>query len=321
MLPLFPVRRPRAGLAFSETAVSVVELAPRWRGANRSRCCATHPLPPGLLIPNPTGANIADVAELATHVRHVLRAVGQRTMAVSVPMVCAHAALFAFETLSDREEDRLAVLRWRFQQDEHLVLGDAAIAYRVYRGHGAPEKGASPTTVLAVAMPQAVLQPYLAALDQAGVIPALFSWSTLQLFDLAWPLMAPAEEMLFIHHSQRSWAAIAIRKELPVFLRVKAGAFPQEAELETLLGTLQYYDDLYPHAAEGEGRKPSIMYRLSEDSLDLPEYQGDESVVQPLCGSAWGVRRAGLDWSKLPLQGHRPTNPSEWSALAAVLAT
>ena len=323
MLSLFPVRRPRAGLAFSESSVSVVELAPRWRGANRIHRLATHPLPSGLLRPHRTGANIADPAELTRHVRDVLRATGQRTVAVSVPLACAYVAVFAFETMSEREEDRLAVLRWRFQQDEHLAVGDAPITYRVYPGTGAPsseQAGKSMQTVLAVAMPQTVLQPYLTVLEQAGVIPASFSWSTLQLFDMAWPLMTPADEVVVIHQSRHSWAVMAARAGQPVFLRVKPGTMPSEQEQAAIMGTLQYYDDRYPHAAAA-AEKPAVLYRLDDDCIGHTEPPAESRVLRPVCGSAWQVRQEALDWSRLNLEGPHPTNPSEWSALAGVLAS
>jgi len=324
MRSLFPARRPRAGLALSESTMSMVELAPRWRGAIRICRLATTPLPPGLVRPNATGANIADAAELTRLLRDLLRATTQRTLAISLPMACVHVALFSFESLPDRESDRLAVLRWRFQQDEQLAVGDAEITYRVYprsRISRAEQNGGAESTVLAVAIPRAVLHPYETVLEQAGVVPACVSWSTLQLFDLAQPLMASAAEVVCVHQNPYSWVVIIVREGQPVFLRVKPGRVPPEEEEAAIRGTLHYYDDLYPHAAADAASQPALLYHLRDEWLGGSEQEETGRMFEPVPGSAWRVQSDVLAWSRLCLQGRRPTGPSEWSALAGVLAS
>jgi len=321
----FPVHRPRTGLALSEQAISLVELKPRWLG-RAVRTVATQPLSDGWLKPDAGSVNIRDMPEMVKALRELLRATRQRTLAISLPLASAHVALFGFETLSAREEDRLAVLRWRFQQDEHVHVADAALTYRLC-GTGESQPGDKPlTSVLAVAIKRQILEQYEALCAQAGVIPASIGWSPLQLFELSRSSIPKTEEVFLVHRGPEAMVLLALRQGVPQFLRIKPGRLSMAAVRGEITRSLQYYDDLYSHQATGEPATPVPLYIIMEEDdreTGLPEgpqpQKSEPDLLYPLGSLSWSVQIVRPAWPALNGVQGKLTSLQDWSAFAGAM--
>ncbi|MBK5281962.1 MAG: hypothetical protein JJE16_07745, partial [Nitrospiraceae bacterium] len=92
------------------------------------------PLSAGWLTPATAAPNIADMESLRQELRALTETVRDRAVAVSLPDDAATIGLFTFDALPEREQERQAVIRWRFQQDGNLRMGTERLVYRVYPG-------------------------------------------------------------------------------------------------------------------------------------------------------------------------------------------
>jgi hypothetical protein len=185
--------------------------------------------------------------------------------------VC-HLAVFPFETLPPRERDREQIIRWRFEHEEHVTVGDARILHRVF-----PVKGAMTITpveakttgqvtayVLAMAIKRSVLDQYEQVCQQAGLLPLSISCAALWLFDFYRPLLTQADELFFVHQASDSMTCIAIKQGLPVFCRMKAQRPRQADVMQEIRSTLQFYGDLHPRGGTGAGSRSVPIYMVGE---------------------------------------------------------
>jgi hypothetical protein len=206
---------------------------------------------------------------LVKELRSLVAPSSERTVAVCLPDRVCHLAVFPFETLPTRERDREQIIRWRFQHEEHVTVGDARILHRVFpmKGSiaamqtGATPKGQVTAYVLAMAIKRSVLDQYEQVCQQAGLLPISISCAALWLFDFYRPAITQADELFFVHQASDSMTFIAIRQGLPVFCRMKAQRGGQTDVMNEIRSTMQFYEDLCPHggAAGGSGSVPIYM--------------------------------------------------------------
>jgi hypothetical protein len=327
MMSLFPIGRPRLGISFHANSVGLVEMTPRWPRRRAVRRAVTEPVPKGLLQPNPDRPNVTDVAEFVNVVRRILKVTGRRTTAVSLPLACAHVGIFGFEQLSPRGDDRLAVLGWRFQHDEHIDVRDARVVYRVFPGHkgnGPTQPAGSMAHVLAVAVKRQIFEQYEQILERAGVIPTSIGWSTLQLLDMARPLVKPAGELILVHDDGEALTVIAVREGIPVFLRRKLSRSPIRDTRRELIRSLQYYDDLYPHQRPDQPMEASLLYQFQEPQQqsrmgrDAGHEMSEAEMLVPVDGSHWQIQRMPSTWMHAGGANGALNGMAQWSALASI---
>jgi Tfp pilus assembly PilM family ATPase len=312
MVSFFPFRRPGVGIAFSADSISLVELTARWPGRRAVRRAITEPIPNGLLVPNPDRRNVTDAVKFGEILRKLLKVTRRRTTAVSLPISCAHIGIFAFDQLSPRAEDRLAVLRWRFQHDEHMDVREATIVHRVF--HGQNVNG--PTYVLAVAVKRQILEQYEDILEKAGLIGVSIGWSTLQLFDMGRPLLERAGEVFLVHADSQALTVLAVRDGVPIFIRRKLG--PIRDTPKELSRTLQYYDDLYPHHPADQTVRASLLYQFREPQDQRSGGPSDGEMLRPVSGSSWQIQLMPPAWM-CPIRPINMVNGmTEWAALASL---
>ena len=315
MLSLFSFRRPRVGVSFSPDAISLVELSSRWPGRRSVRRAVTEPLPSGVLVPNPDRLNVTDAAKFIDVLRKALKVTRRRTVAVSLPISSVHMGIFAFDQLSSRAEDRLAVLRWRFQHDEHIDVGEATIVHRMFPA----QQANGPTYVLAVAVKRHIFQQYEEMLEAAGLMAVSIGWSTLQLFDMGRSLRERASEVFLVHEDPQTMTVVAVRDGTPVFVRKKAG--PTRDTPHELSRTLRYYDDLYPHHPADQTVGASRLYQFREHPAPgeeaLQERAGGE-MLAPIGGSSWRIQLMPPTRMCAVRSIDMVNGMGQWSALASV---
>ena len=325
MFSLFPVHRPRIGVSLRGHALDLVEVRRRWRRPPLLRRLVSRPLPPGLLTPSFNALNIADQATFTKELRALLEGVGDRTVAVDLPLASAALGLFTFDTFPTSAAEQEALLLWRFRQDEHVVGNDLSIVSRAF-GPGTPNGGTKAVSVLAVALRDSVLRQYHQAFETAGLLPVSVGFSTLNLFDFYRASMPQGREFFFAHRTAEALIVLATQDGRPVFLRTKPlRASTADLKLE-LIKTLQFFDSQFPHEAATGETASSPLYIVDELANLQPAHEQmtkpSVDVWTPTNNPHWTVAVTCADWSAAPIATSLsvPAHPP-FGALAVVLAS
>ena len=267
----FPIHRPRLGLSVTERGIALVKLRRGWDKPGIVRI-TEQALPEGVLALSATEPNVKDREALVKALRILVATSSERTLAVCLPDRICHLAVFAFDTVPPRKQELDAIVRWRFQQDAHVTLGDAWMQHRIF-----PVKGAMATTptgitskgqvtayVLAMAIKRSVLDQYEQVCQQAGLLPLSFSCAALWLFDFYRPVMSQAANLFFVHQASDSMTFLAIRQGLPVFCRMKGQRREQADVMREIQSTVQFYEDLYPSGESVADSRTVPLYMVGE---------------------------------------------------------
>jgi hypothetical protein len=255
----FPVHRPSTGLSFTERGLALVELRRGWHKPGIARI-TERSLPEGMLVLSASEPNVKDRGELAKELRALMATSSERTIALCLPDRVCHLAVFPFETLPPHEREREQIIRWRFQHEEHVPVGDARILHCVFPVQGAGVKA----YVLAMAIKRSVLDQYEQVCQEAGLLPISMSCAALWLFDFYRPAITEADELFFVHQASDSMTCLAIKQGLPVFCRMKAQRRGQADVMSEIRSTLQFYEDLHPKGAAGTGAYSAPIYMVGE---------------------------------------------------------
>lgn len=271
-MTLWPVSPPRLELRVTARAIDMVELRrDRWPGwwGHRNPRCWSQPLPRGLVQISASQRNVSDVSALACQIRGLLNGLHGQTgrsshipVSLTLPDLCAWAALFDFETLPRKRDEREALLRWRLQKEFTLPPVGLRLGYRLCR--------ATPPRVLAVAVRDEIVIQFEQACEEAGCVPVSVGLDSLETFDLCRPAMLAAlasdkglccDELFFAHLSQDGVFFIALRRGLLDFLRLKPRHVFQPNADDELLATLQVYVDrhLFPPPAPADPPRPLFL--------------------------------------------------------------
>ena len=285
----FPVHRPRVGLSFTERGLAVVELKRGWRKPEIARV-SERPLPDGVLRPSATELNILDREIVEKELQALLQHTSERTVAICLPDQACHLAVFPFETVPPRERDREPILRWRFQHEEHVAVGDARILHCVFpvrktaKTAKAPaiQEGQVTAYVLAMAIKRSVLDQYEQVCRQAGLLPISISCAALWLFDLYRPVMTQASELFFVHQASDSMTFFAIKQGLPVFCRMKGRRREQADVMREIWSTVQFYEDLHPLGGATAGSWSVPIYMVGEGFSRIGGAAGQVAELEAL---------------------------------------
>jgi len=237
-MTLFPVTRPRLGLAISEQALCLVEIQRGLRGRSFHRATSRH-LSSGLIHVSPNKPNISDKETFANILQSIRK--GRKhpqPIALSLPDLCARTAVLEFSSLPKTQTEREVLVKWRFQQEFHVPTTNARVAFQVYgpsKRKTAASNGAQPVfSVLATLIQQDILAPYEHLCLQVGLLPVSVGLTTLNIFELyrsqihrlaqaaANRSHAPVQELVFLFLTHWGFSFLAFREGRPVFIRVKA---------------------------------------------------------------------------------------------------
>jgi type IV pilus assembly protein PilM len=185
------------------------------------------PLPPGVLVPSPVKDNVTDADELARVVQALVPVgSGRRTAALILPDNSLRLAVLDFETLPPKEEDRLALIKFRLKKTLPFDVDEAALSTFVQAGN----------KVLAAVAPVEIVGRYEAPFRAAGLHPGLVTCSAIALLEL----LPRTGSLLVAHLSPGALTVLAL----------KDGAVTLARTLELAANTSDYLDeisaDLYP---------------------------------------------------------------------------
>ncbi len=133
------------------------------------------PLPEGTLVPSPIRENIADMATFFAAVNKLVSsAAGRRTAALILPDNAMRLAVLEFESLPEKEEERLALVKFRLRKTVPFDVDQAAVSYHVQPGN----------KVLVAVAPAEVIAQYEAPFRAAGLQPGFVTSAPLAILEL-----------------------------------------------------------------------------------------------------------------------------------------
>ncbi len=311
-MKLFPFRRPSLGLSIEADTLALAEVRRGW-GRLSLRRCAERDLPDGLVRVTATGPNVADVAALSKEVSALLadQKMSSRPVpiALSLPDLCGRVTLLEFDSLPQKPPEADALIRWQFQRDMNLPGEELRFTCQTFRPPSVRGSGREPVRVLAAGIRDQVVEPYERACELAGILPVSVGLAGLQLFDLYRPVIETAlnttRECFYLYVEEGSFAFIAIRAGVPVFLRIKSlrngnmngnAASHRLAVEEELLATLHFYMEQETVSSEGPvSARPLFLINGEGHVPALPDSLG--VTVVPI---GWGDFRIAKQSATVP---------------------
>lgn len=306
-MTLFPI--PRMELTLGPQTLSLVKADPAWRpgwGGSGLRQRQDRPTPAGLIEVSATDPNVRDVAALADALRALRRDVQgadhkTEPVTLTLPDLCARAALLEFDALPEKRADREALLCSRLRQQFHLPPVPARLIYKVFHQKRTPGRINVNIRVLAVAILEPVLAQYEQACAEAGLLPVRIGTSSLQLFDLCRPAMHAAsnqdDESFFLSLADDSFTFMAIRQRSPIMLRIRPWreAEPKGSMPAELVATMQFYAEVIP-TLMGHGPRPLFIVETSQGLT-----RNGDLLVPAATAEALGVKVIPIDREGLPV--------------------
>lgn len=120
---------PTAALEIGAERVSAATI--EWRG--RQPVIAAHaaePLPPGVVVPALTAANVHDRATVGAAITRVLDRVGRpRRLGLVIPDATAKVSLIRFERVPQRTQDLDQLVRWQVRKAAPFPIEEAQVSY------------------------------------------------------------------------------------------------------------------------------------------------------------------------------------------------
>jgi len=132
------------------------------------------PLADGVLVPSPIKENILDVAAFTAAVQKLVPPGGRRTAALILPDNAMRLTVLEFDNLPEKEEERIALVRFRLKKTVPFDVDTAAVSYHVQAGN---------KVVVAVA-PVEIVAQYEAPFRAAGLQPGIVTPGALALLEL-----------------------------------------------------------------------------------------------------------------------------------------
>ncbi len=227
--------RPRQCLKIGVESVAWAEAQPNWRSRHGHRC-VTSLLPEGAVKPSPAEPNLVQRTVVEAKIQalvdppHDIRILGHRVMAnyprpvtLLLPDAAVRAVVLHVDQLPARADEREALIRWRFGQEQLFPLTGTTMLSQVFSGSSRATGAAQ--SVLAVAVHQSVLRQYESVCESAGLVPRDVGLTSLRLFDL-WDKMAgrPAwknDDLLWVSLVDRALTAMVFQQGRLVFYRCK----------------------------------------------------------------------------------------------------
>jgi type IV pilus assembly protein PilM len=208
-------------------------------------------LPPDLLDSEVFRVRIKSVERFKALVAGSMQKEGVKTEKVSLvlPDHLARVSLLPFEELPRSRRDVVEMVRWKMKKAVPFKVEEATVDYQVMPG---PEKG---YTVLAVLMPQSILQEQEAVFAQQGIHPGLVDISSFSLAHLYRSVIdkeVPAgADFMLLNVTGAFFTVMVFREGRLIFYRCKTFAFGGNDDPESgyrlvhreLQASLLYYQE------------------------------------------------------------------------------
>jgi type IV pilus assembly protein PilM len=237
------------------------------------------PLPEGIIVPSPLKDNVHDATLFAQAVARLVPAGtgrGRRSAALILPDNSMRLAVIDFATLPDKQEERLALIKFRLRKTLPFDIDEAALSYYVQPGN----------KVLAAVAPVEIVARYEAPFRAAGLHPGLVTPSSVAMLEL----LPTKGSLLVAHLSRGALTVLALENgivNLARSLELTPGtADPLEEISADIYPTLIYIEDQTGSRPDhvliaGFGDEADIAATRLAIELDIP--------VEPLAGANLGL--------------------------------
>lgn len=186
--------RPSCCLKFGTDSLGWAVRERNWCGRLHQKCFIST-LPVGAVKPSPTTDNLTHPSTLAPQIcalagleekhrigKGALLSELPRRIGVLLPDTAVRTVVLHLDQVPTRREEREALIRWRFGQEQIFPLNNAKVMSQVFDNQA--EGSERRYTVLAVAVQESILRQYESLCESVGLIPFEVGITSLQLVNL-----------------------------------------------------------------------------------------------------------------------------------------
>jgi len=201
---------------------------------------ATEPLPPGVVVPAPTGANITQPEVAADALRRALDRAGLRSVsraALVIPDSVARVSMLTFEQTPAKAADLEQLIRWQLRKSTPYPIEEAQVSSFV------AHKGVAGAAIAAVVARRDVVAQYEGVAAAAGIHAGLVDLASLNVMNAVIAAgAAPSGDWLLVALAEEATTLAILRGSDLMFYRHRAAV---EAEpLSALVHqTAMYHED------------------------------------------------------------------------------
>jgi type IV pilus assembly protein PilM len=196
----------------------------------------------GVLQPSPIRENITDMPAFAAAVRKLApTSGGRRSAALILPDNAMRLAVLEFDNLPEKEEEKMALVRFRLKKTVPFEVETASVSYHVQPGN----------KVLVAVTPADVIRQYEQPFRDAGLHPGVVTPAVLALLELL-----PAHgSYLVAHQNSGALAVLVVGSGILTLARSLelSGDSPMEEIASDLYATRVYVEDQ-------AGERPDRLY-------------------------------------------------------------
>ena len=203
----------------------------------------------GTLTPSPVRENIADMQDFTAAVRRLVPASGgRRTAALILPDNAMRLAVLEFDNLPEKDEERMALIRFRLRKTVPFDADTAAISYYLQPGN----------KVLVAVAPPDLIQQYEAPFRAVGLHPGVVTPAALAILEL----LPPTGSYLVAHRNSGALSVLVIGNGIVTLARslelsnsadTPEGVNPMDEIVSDLYATRIYVEDQ-------AGARPDRLY-------------------------------------------------------------
>ena len=189
--------------------------------------CDIVDVPEGLLDNEPFVTRIRSAEKYGALVAASIQKEGLKTRSISVvlPDHLARVSILAFEELPRTRRELLDLVKWKMKKAVPFKVEDASVDYQVMPVAGGDAETPKGYNVLAVLMPQAVVEEHEAIFTRLGIHAGLVDLSSFSLLHLYRTVIAkdvPEGDYMLLNATPAFFTVMIHRDGLPLFYRCKS---------------------------------------------------------------------------------------------------
>jgi type IV pilus assembly protein PilM len=150
----------------------------------------------GVLTPSPVRENIVNIPAFTEAVRRLVPPSGKRTAALILPDNAMRLSVLEFESLPEKEEERMALVRFRLKKTVPFDVDTASVSFHVQTGN----------KVVVAVTPAEVVDQYEAPFRSLGLQPGLVTPAALAVLEL----LPAAGSYLAVHQNSGAVSVLVI---------------------------------------------------------------------------------------------------------------
>ena len=202
------------------------------------------PLAPGVLTPSQVRDNIVDAPAFTEAVRKLVPASGgRRTAALILPDNAMRLAVLEFDTLPEKDEERIALVRFRLKKTVPFDVEKAAVSYQIQPGN----------KVLVAVTPAEVISQYESPFRAAGLQPGIVVPAALAVLEL----LPTTGSYLVAHRNSGALSVLVIGNGVLTLARSLELSSDVDSPIEEIVSDL-YATRVY--VEDQAGARPDRLY-------------------------------------------------------------